>query len=1035
MTQVVEVLMEDDDSLLDESSISVQSLVELKGIKRRRVDKLMELLGERPPHELVMVDENLPLTPVQRPLSNDEKKTLQKRVNKIGQMLGEQLPSEVLAAQAQEIRKSTDNLSVLRDRADSSTSIATNASNSYNEAFQSKVVKKKRIDKLIELLGERPPNDLVGLANISDWEIPSSPLITTRPLTIEERKILRTRLNKLEQMLGEQPPSAVVVAQLSEIRKSGENLSSGLSRDRASSDASLISFDYESKDVKRKRFDKLVELLGERPPQDLVARVISEDTSPPISTTLDKPLSLEEKKALRKRINKLGQMLGSTLPSDMMNNQRRLADNVVVKRTMVVERSISESSLASLDNRATSPATKEANHGQIIEEKKQRKYKGKIVGPYDVQERRVKSTPTSPVVSRRSSVSRQDIEQVPIILNQGDDRHHYDNKPRLVPTLILETESGGNLTRSTDSNLSTILSTTSSVIPEKVVMRNQLDKLKSILGERPPQPLLSQPGPRSKAKSKRPKKEATTASARRPFEHESNPPCLQEPENSRPAALVLIEDSNKLSTQEKVSVQRRRSKMEQVFGETPPTHILQHPLTASSGVSSANDQLDNDEASYSDDEVVQVSQKRISQKRHSKLEQMLGEVPSLEEVAHVMNTTSSSEVGVAIEREEEEVAKKQKRLSQRRPSKLGQLFAGMDLIESPKNSGVSAVESNLNEFVDQGNQKSGGQSQMSKRGEATTGNDETNTQESASSTTVATPEESLMLNPQDKRQLQKRRSKLGQMFGEEVHQNALTTNYIARNDHHIDGGVGDDEPIDKDAANIDANNNLHSETKEVRRRQRNKVSEVLGEKPPSVLLLEPAAAGTETDEAGNNTKTTNRLSKIFNIVFFGGISASATTPSVSDSSRIIVVADAVSSEVKVALNASDTGLQRANSSIYSENTPMEDVENFKLSNISKKIDAMLAASDHRSMKSSSSSSSSSKKKSELLQRPTRINSVTESELALPVSHEDSSSSEVDGFEDEDSEEDKARRSVKRVESLNELEFDENDSKRLFIWRK
>jgi hypothetical protein len=274
----------------------------------------------------------------------------------------------------------------------------------------------------------------------------------------------------------------------------------------------------------------------------------------------------------------------------------------------------------------------------------------------------------------------------------------------------------------------------------------------------------------------------------------------------------------------------------------------------------------------------------------------------------------------------------------------------------------------------------------------------------------------------DKRNIQKRMGKLGQMFGEDLPISSIS---FAPAPHTVDNEETDDDCLSTDQDSVEEG--THSEAKETKRRNRNKVSEVLGEKPPSQLLVgdaanPPSSLRPRSEVGEGSSKTANRLSKIFNDVFFGG-------SSVSDSLSLTDV-----------LNVSEKGLPRTSSSIRPE-APMviEDVKAFKQSTISKKIDAMIE-SDH-SLKSTRSSKKSSARSPK---RPSRRNSVTESELALPIDADDSSSDEYEEEdavieEDEDNEDDTAKRNQNRKlstkASLDELVFDEKDSSKLFIWRK
>ncbi|KAJ3226719.1 hypothetical protein HK099_004329 [Clydaea vesicula] len=347
---------EDHFSILNESDDDdIPSSPEEREMMRRKLDKLTNVLGERiSPKTLEEEKEAVPLSPpqVQKALTQEEKRIYQKRINKLEKLLGHVPNSEDIIS-----HRSTDILNKMGENYYSTEFLAENgdgkeklsADNQHHDT--DKMAKKKKLDKLSTKFGERITNNTLvtetALSPNTEIEMEKAP---ARPLTLEEKKALQKRGKKLEQMLGQSMPLENVQQHL--VASSSEVLNVDDDTEEKSVDwTSDIEIDKESHKLKKKKLDKLANILGER---------ITTDT-----LTTDQ----------QKRIIKLAQFLAVALDSKLFKGEY-LDENLHQDESDVtVEKKAAEKRLAELQKmlfillkeNLTDVALRESDDNEIVE--------------------------------------------------------------------------------------------------------------------------------------------------------------------------------------------------------------------------------------------------------------------------------------------------------------------------------------------------------------------------------------------------------------------------------------------------------------------------------------------------------------------------------------------------------------------------------------------------------------------------------------------------------------------------------------------
>ncbi|KAJ3005793.1 Regulator of G-protein signaling 19, partial [Thoreauomyces humboldtii] len=236
--------------------------------RRKKKDKLEEFFGDRLPTQQRKVQqlmlpgeaqslslansdesetgfgnvdsaESLPMETTNE-LDPEERRILQRRTKKITSMLGESLDEKTISKQvtsaamhdriggtilieedssAAGVAGSTGNRRpslVPRKSETVSRSIGKAATdNPYSDSDEdgdSKLSHKRRLDKISSLMGQR-----IGVSELQVAQAHVSmqqPVVPSRPLTVEEKKVFHKKSSKLERMLGELPPVEAIMASL-----------------------------------------------------------------------------------------------------------------------------------------------------------------------------------------------------------------------------------------------------------------------------------------------------------------------------------------------------------------------------------------------------------------------------------------------------------------------------------------------------------------------------------------------------------------------------------------------------------------------------------------------------------------------------------------------------------------------------------------------------------------------------------------------------------------------------------------------------
>lgn len=261
--------------------------------------------------------ENTP-SDLPRPLNAEERRMLQKRLAKIEYLLGRP-PREELATQEYLVLHNNSGQNV-----EPSVIEASEISESYE--LNTWDHRKRMHDKLFDLLGERVPvNDFgdIGLeAGENDDEIISAP--PPRPLTTQEKKRLQKRLNKLEQLQGKIPNSADLANQHSS-PSSSHSFKKQLESPPASPEIRQQPLTMEEKRSIQKRSNKIEQMLGAVPPASMLKPSKSkadEDLSiiSVISAAESSDYDVDVKEIKMKRREKLVNILGEILPKEVFNS-------------------------------------------------------------------------------------------------------------------------------------------------------------------------------------------------------------------------------------------------------------------------------------------------------------------------------------------------------------------------------------------------------------------------------------------------------------------------------------------------------------------------------------------------------------------------------------------------------------------------------------------------------------------------------------------------------------------------------------------